>query len=67
MTVEQATYARQGCPASTLRQLSPDELAALDAYCARALDDPDAEPSDDERPAVSRYEALGDLLTGTPA
>ncbi len=44
MTVEQATHARQCCPGFALRELSPAELAALDAYCARALDDPDAEP-----------------------
>jgi hypothetical protein len=60
MTVDQATHARQCCPASALRQLTPAELAALDAWCARAMADPDAEPSDDERPAVARYERLLD-------
>jgi hypothetical protein len=59
LTAEQATYAAQCCPASALRQLSPADLAALDAWCARALDDPDAEPRDgDEAAAVARYEAL---------
>ena len=39
--------------------LTPDELAALDAYCRRALHDPDAAPAGaEERAAVARYEAL---------
>ncbi len=61
---EAAPFAAQCCPASALRQLSPADLAALDAYCARALDDPDAEPqAGDEAAAVARYEAL---LTSGP-
>ena len=44
ITVDQVTHACQCCPVSALRQLTPAELAALDAYCDRALDDPDAEP-----------------------
>ena len=52
-------YARQCCPASALAALSPADLAALDAYCARAMADPDAEPRDgDEAAAVARYHAL---------
>ena len=59
VTVERATHARQCCPTSALRQLSPDELASLDAYCERAMADPDAEPRDGaEAAAVARYEAL---------
>ena len=59
MTVDQATHAAQCCPTSALRQLTPAELAALDRWCARALDDPDAEPeAGDEAAAVARYEAL---------
>ncbi len=59
MTVEQVTYAAQCCPAAALRQLNPADLAALDRWCARALDDPDAEPQDgDEAAAVAKYEAL---------
>ncbi len=54
-----APHARQCCPTSALRELSPADLAALDRWCARALDDPDAEPRDgDEAAAVARYEAL---------
>ena len=60
MTVDQATHARQCCPTSALRQLSPADLAALARYCARALEDPDAEPSDEERAAVERYQRLLD-------
>ena len=57
--VDQATYAQQCCPGSALRQLSPADLAALDRWCARALDDPDAESqAGDEAAAVERYEAL---------
>jgi hypothetical protein len=52
-------YARQCCPASALAALSPADLAALDRYCARALDDPEATPEDGaEAAAVSRYHAL---------
>ena len=59
MTVDQAAYAAQCCPTSALRQLTPAELAALDRWCARALDDPDAEPqAGDEAAAVAGYEAL---------
>ena len=54
-----APHARACCPEHALRQLSPADLAALDAWCARAMADPDAEPRDgDEAAAVSRYEAL---------
>ena len=60
MTIEQATYAQQCCPVSALAALTPDELRHLDRYCQRAMADPDAEPSDDERPAVARYEVLLD-------
>ena len=59
MRGEQAPHAAQCCPVSALRQLSPDDLAALDRWCARALDDPEAEPrGGDEAAAVARYEAL---------
>ncbi len=37
---------------------SPDELRYLDRYCQRAMADPGAEPSVDERPAVEHYERL---------
>jgi hypothetical protein len=53
-----APHARECCPTSALRALSPAELAALDRYCRRALDDPDAEHRDDDEAAVARYEAL---------
>ena len=54
-----APHAAACCPASALAALSPADLAALDAYCARSLDDPDAEPqADDEAAAVARYDAL---------
>ena len=58
MLAERAPFAVQCCPASALRQLTPEELTALDAYCRRALGDPDAEPRDDEAAAVARYEVL---------
>ena len=59
MTVDQATHAGQCCPTSALRALTPADLAALDRWCARALDNPDAQPQDgDEAAAVARYEAL---------
>ena len=58
MTVDQATYAAQCSPSFALRALKPAELAALDAYCARALDDPDAELQAHDEAAVARYEAL---------
>ncbi len=42
-----------------LEQLTDDELAALERFCVRAQDDPEAEPADDEeRAAVARYEGL---------
>jgi len=54
-----APFASQCCPGFALRALSPADLAALDAYCARALDNPDAQPRDGaEAAAVARYEAL---------
>ena len=64
--------AAQCCPTSALRQLSPADLAALDRWCAQALDDPDAKPRDgDEAAAVARYEALlaeraRDVLQASP-
>ena len=59
MTVDQATNALQCCPAHALAALTPEELRHLDAYCGRALDNPDAQPRDgDEAAAVARYEAL---------
>jgi hypothetical protein len=55
-TLTAAPHATQCCPASALRQLSPDELATLDAYCARALDDPEVGPiGDEEIAAVAAY------------
>jgi hypothetical protein len=54
-----APHARACCPEYALAALAPADLAALDRYCARALDDPDAEPDGEaERAAVARYEAL---------
>ena len=54
-----APHAALCCPESALRALSAVEVAALDRWCARALDDPDAEPQEgDEAAAVARYEAL---------
>ena len=47
------------CPEPALRELTADELAALDAYCARALDDPEASPiGDEEIAAVAKYERV---------
>jgi hypothetical protein len=52
--------------------LPPADLAALDRWCAWALDDPGAEPRDgDEAAAVARYEALlaeraRDVLKASP-
>ena len=61
-----APHARLCCPDHALAELTAAELAALDAYCARALDDPDAEPiGDEEAAAVARYErTLAKLATG---
>ena len=54
-----APHAAECCPASALRRLSPEDLAAVDRWCARALDDPDAKPETEaEAAAVARYEAL---------
>ena len=53
-----APHAAACCPASALAALSPADLAALDAYCARAMADPDAEPRDGDEAAAARYEAL---------
>ena len=54
-----APHARLCCPESALRELSAVDLAALDRWCARALDDPDAEPlGDEESAAVARYEQV---------
>ena len=59
-------HARACCPRRALAELAPDELAALDRWCARALDDPDAEPrAGDEAAVVARYEAL--LVAGRRA
>ena len=55
---EVAPHARACCPTAVLRQLSPDELRHLDAFCRRVLDDTEAQPSGDERPAVDKYHAL---------
>ena len=52
-----ARYARACCPHHALAELTADELAALDRWCARALDDPEPEPAEgDEATAVARYE-----------
>ena len=53
-----APFAAQCCPFFALRALTPAELAALDRWCARALDDPDAELEPGDEAAVARYEAL---------
>ena len=59
MIGDRAPHARLCCPEPALRELTPDELRALDAYCRRALDDPDAAPgSPQECAAVERYEGL---------
>ena len=56
---EPAPYARACCPHHALAELTPDELAALDRWCARALDDPEAEPAGPEEiAAVARYERV---------
>ena len=57
MATDPAPYARLRCPLHALAGLSPDELAVLDRYCARALDDPEAAPSSLEGcAAVAWYE-----------
>ena len=55
-----APFARQCCPVSALRLLSPADVRALDAYCRRAMADPDAEPRAGvgEIAGVARYEQL---------
>ena len=54
-----APFASLCCPGFALRALTPADLRHLDAYCARALDNPDAQPrAGDEAAAVARYEAL---------
>ena len=54
-----APHAAACCPAYALRALTPAELASLDAWCARAMAHPDAEPRDgDEAAVVERYEAV---------
>ena len=53
-----APHAGECCPAYALRQLNPDELAALDHWCKRAMTDPDAEPRAGDEAAAARYEAL---------
>ena len=52
-------YARLCCPHHALAELAAEELAVLDAYCRRALHDPDTEPlGDEESAAVARYEQV---------
>ena len=59
VATEPAPYARACCPHHALAEFTAAELAALDRWCARALDNPDAEPrAGDEAAAVARYEAL---------
>ena len=59
MSGDRVPHARQCCPEPALRELTADELRALDGYCRRALDDPDAAPGNpQECAAVARYEAL---------
>ena len=54
-----APYARLCCPEPALRELTAEELAALDRFCARALDDPEAVPiGRRECAAVERYEGV---------
>ena len=66
MRVDPAPYAALCCPHHALAELTAAELAALDAYCRRALDDPEAEPiGDEEVAAVARYEAVLRALGAT--
>ncbi len=52
-----APYARACCPPHALAELTADELAALDRFCRRALDDPEAEPiGEEEIAAAERYQ-----------
>ena len=61
-----APHARLCCPESALRELSAVDLAALDRWCARALNDPDAEPiGPEELAAAERYEAVLRTLGAT--
>ena len=58
-TADPAPHARLCCPDHALAELTADELAALDRWCARALDDPEAEPiGEEEIAAVARYEQV---------
>ena len=66
MAAHPVPHAALCCPPYALAALTPDELAALDAYCARALDDPDAEPAGPEEiAAAERYEAILRTLGAT--
>ena len=59
MATTPAPYAALCCPHHALAELSPADLAALDRWCARALDDPDAEPAEgDEAAVVAKYERV---------
>ena len=61
-----APHARLCCPEPALRELTAEELTALDRWCARALDDPEAEPwGPEEIAAVARYEAILRALGAT--
>jgi hypothetical protein len=54
-----APHADQCFAATILATLAPAELAILDRYCERALDDPGAEPADaEERAAWASAERL---------
>ena len=63
---EPAPYARACCPHHAVAELTADELAALNRFCARVLDDPEAEPiGEEEIAAVARYErTLARLAVG---
>jgi hypothetical protein len=59
VTTAPAPHARLCCPPHALAELTAAELAVLNAYCARALDDPEAEPiGEEEIAAVARYERV---------
>jgi len=57
---EGGIIAAQRSPRSAAAGSSPDELRHLDRSCQRAMADPGAEPSADERPAVEHDERLLD-------
>ncbi len=61
-----APHAALCCPDFALAALTAAELAALDRFCRRALDDPDAEPfGPEEIAAAERYEAVLRTLGAT--